>query len=67
MPSYCLRVPTWPAALHITSGVPGRLQNVVSTNFQMTRSPFPDDPYHVAGGGVSERSGPSYYTPLWGG
>lgn len=49
-----------------TPWLAGRLQNVVSTNFQMTRSPFPDDPYHVAGGGVSERPGPSYYTPLWG-
>ncbi len=49
-----------------TPWLAGRLQNVVAMPLQYTRSPFPDDPYFVAGGGVTTRSGPSYFTPLWG-
>lgn len=44
-----------------TPWLAGRLNNVQVCPLQMTRSPFPGDPYYV-GGGVESRPGPSYYT-----
>ncbi len=52
-PRLVLRTP-WLAA---------RLDNVVASPLQRTRSPFPDDPYYVDGGETS-RPGPSLYN-LW--
>ena len=46
-----------------TPWLAGRLDNVVASPLQRTRSPFPDDPYHVDGGETS-RPGPSLFA-LW--
>ncbi len=46
-----------------TPWLAGRLNHVVASPLQRTRSPFPDDPYFV-GGGATSRPGPSYYS-LW--
>lgn len=43
-----------------TPQLAGRLQNVRYAPLQHTRQPFPDDPYFV-NGGVTERTGPSYF------
>lgn len=52
-PRIVLRTP-WLAA---------RLNNVVVCPLQRTPSPFPSDPYYVGAGGLTSRSGPSYYSP----
>lgn len=44
-----------------TPQLAGRLQNVVYCPLQHTRQPFPDDPYFF-NGGVTSRTGPSYYS-----
>lgn len=44
-----------------TPQLAGRIQNVRYAPLQHTRQPFPDDPYFVDGG-VTTRSGPSYFT-----
>lgn len=46
-----------------TPWLAGRLNNVVVCPLQRTASPFPDDPYYIGAGGVTSRSGPSYYNP----
>lgn len=43
-----------------TPQLAGRLQNVVYSPLQHTRQPFPDEPY-FKNGGVTQRTGPSYY------
>jgi hypothetical protein len=45
-----------------TPWLAGKIQNVVYCPTQIVRSAFPDDPYAV-GGGVTNRSGPSYHSP----
>ena len=52
-----------PRLIMRTPWLAGRLMNVVGSPLQMTRSPFPDDPYYISPGGVTGRPGPSYYTP----
>lgn len=52
-----------PRLIMRTPWLAGRLDHVVASPLQRTRSPFPDDPYYV-GGGVGTRPGPSY-THLW--
>lgn len=52
-----------PRLIMRTPWLAGRLQNVVGSPLQMTRSPFPDDPYFVGNDGVTSRPGPSYYVP----
>lgn len=63
--NWCLQFQTKiePRLILRTPWLAGRLQHVVSSPLQMTRSPFPSDPYFV-NGGVTSRPGPSYYS-LW--
>ena len=65
--NWCIQMQTKiePRLILRTPWLAGRLQNVVATNFQMPRSPFPDDPYFVGNDGVTDSPGPSYFTPLW--
>lgn len=66
--NWCIQIQTKiePRLILRTPWLAGRLQHVISTNFQMTRSPFPDDPYFVGNDGETARSGPSYYNGgLW--
>lgn len=51
-----------PRLLLRTPQLAGRLQNVKYVPLQHTRQPFPDDPYFV-NGGITSRTGPSYYAP----
>lgn len=53
-----------PRLIMRTPWLAGRLQNVVVCPLQVAPQPFPDDPYHLDGG-VTGRSGPSYYDGTW--
>lgn len=44
-----------------TPWLAGRITDVAYAPLQHTRQPFPDDPYFV-NGGLTQRTGPSYYT-----
>lgn len=55
-----------PRVVMRTPWLSGRLDNVVVCPLQYAPQPFPDNPYAFTdnGGGVTQRSGPSYYQ-LW--
>lgn len=50
-----------PRIILLTPQLAGRIQNVMYSPLQHTREPFPDQPYFLDGG-VTSRTGPSYYS-----